>query len=61
MMSSLSPKSYNVLTMAVESGVLLGYNRAFKHTEDPTPEQIQDSIMNEVMNSILEWFHIDDE
>ena len=57
---SLKPKTYTILTEAVENGVRYGYFRSYKHTDDPDPEQIQDTIVQSVINEILEWFDIDD-
>jgi hypothetical protein len=57
---SLKPKTYPILVEAVENGVQYGYLRSYKHTDDPSPEQIQDTIVQSVINEILEWFDIDD-
>ena len=57
---SLKPKTYRILTEAVESGVQYGYHRAYKHTDNPDPEQMKDTIITAVMNEIFEWFDIDD-
>lgn len=51
---------YRLLDEAVEMGVTRGYNRAFKHTDAPTEEQIKDSIHNAVMGAICEWFIFDE-
>jgi hypothetical protein len=56
---SLKPKTYRILTEAVENGVKYGYHRSYKHTDDPDPEQMQDTIVTAVMNEIFEWFDID--
>lgn len=39
----------------------MGYNRAHKHVDNPTAQQIQDSIVNEVMNAICEVFFFEEE
>jgi hypothetical protein len=52
----MHPKFYKVLETAVNSGVEYGYRRAFKHVENPTEGAIIDSIVEQVMNSIDEWF-----
>jgi hypothetical protein len=56
----LVPNTYAVLERAVEEGVAYGYTRAFKYTDNPTDEQIQQAVQDAVLNSILEWFNIND-
>jgi len=58
---SMRPRTYRILEMAVESGVEYGYNRAYKHTDDPSDEQIKQSISEAVLLEISEWFDVDDE
>lgn len=57
---SFKPKTYRILTEAVENGVKYGYHRSYKHTDSPDPEQVKDTIINSVMNEIFEWFDVDD-
>lgn len=57
----IKPKSYTILQRAVEEGCTMGYNRAHKHVDNPSPQQIQDSIVNEVMNAICEMFYFEEE
>ena len=52
---------YNVLLLAVENGVQFGYARAHKHVETPTPDALQTTITDAVMNEICEWFTFKDE
>lgn len=47
---------YNLMEQCVEDGVSIGWLRAHKHTDTPTPTQIQQQIMDAVMNEICEWF-----
>lgn len=53
--------AYAVMQECVESGIRYGWRRAHKHTDNPTEEQVQDSIEAEVMNAILEKFHFHSE
>jgi len=46
--------------MAIECGVLFGYNRAHKHVESPTQEQLVSAITDAVTNEICEWFDFND-
>lgn len=54
-------KEYRVLDMAVETGALVGVSRAFKHTDEPTNEQIAEQVRIAVMNEVCEWFEFEDE
>lgn len=56
----MRPNEYLILSEAVESGVEFGWNRAHKHCDNPTPEQIKDAIHNSVMASISEYFLFDE-
>jgi hypothetical protein len=52
---------YNVMLTAVENGVSVGYVRAHKHTETPTPAALQTAITDAVMNEVCEWFKFEEE
>lgn len=54
----MQPKDHMALHRAVEEGVIIGYRRAFKHTESPTEDQIVAAIENAVITSIYEWFDV---
>ncbi len=56
----MRPDAYKLLEMCVENGVNLGYNRAFKHNDDPSEEVIKDYIQTAIMAEISEWFTFDD-
>ena len=57
----MKPKVHKILEMAVEQGVSYGYRRAHKHIENPTEGAIIDSVVEQVMNSIDEWFNFEEE
>jgi hypothetical protein len=57
----MKPNFRKVLETAVEQGASYGYRRAFKHVENPTEGAIIDSIVEQVMNSIDEWFDFEDD
>jgi hypothetical protein len=56
----MKPKLHKILETAVEQGVSYGYSRAHKHLENPSEGAIIDSIVEQVMNSLDEWFDFDD-
>lgn len=58
---SLKPKTWAVLSHAVEAGVEYGYKRAHKHDENPSEEQIKDTVKQAVLTEIAEWFDIVEE
>jgi len=56
----LKPKTYPILLQAVEEGVLHGYNRAHKNVDKPDEILLVECIVKATMESVLEWFDIDD-
>lgn len=50
---------YKLIERCVEEGVQYGYNRAYKHTDTPTEDQIKLAVTDAVMNEICEWFDFD--
>jgi hypothetical protein len=56
----MKAKEYNLIAQCVEDGVMLGWNRAHKHTEDPDPEAIRDAIEQAILSEICEWFDFDE-
>lgn len=57
----MKPKTYNILSLAVEEGIRHGYRHAFKHTETPDPDMAISNIHSETMAAILDYFDFDDE
>jgi hypothetical protein len=57
----MKPKVHKILEMAVEHGVSYGYRRAHKHVENPTEGAIIDNVVEQVMNSLDEWFTFEDD
>ncbi len=55
----MKPKLYPVLQMAVEEGVNHGLNRAYKYTDTPTRDQVVSAVSDCVLNSICEWFDLE--
>lgn len=56
----MKPNVQAVLDMCIENGVKRGMNRAYKHIDTPTQEQIINSIQICVWEEIYEWFQFDD-
>ena len=57
----MKPKFHIVLETAIKQGVFYGYSRAHKHVENPTEGAIIDSIVEQVMNSLDDWFEFGEE
>jgi hypothetical protein len=57
---AMKPDTYKLIQMCVESGVEKGLQRAKKHNDAPTEEQIHYAITKEVMLEIREWFEFEE-
>lgn len=57
----MKPKFYKILVDSIETGIDMGYHRAFKYNDNPTPDTIKESIYIEVMNAIHENFDLTEE
>lgn len=57
---TMKPKFMQLLERCIVNGVILGHNRAYKHNATPERYEINQSICNEVMNEIHEWFDFDE-
>lgn len=53
----MQPNTLKLLEQCVETGLALGYRRAYKHNENPTQEHIQQASFNAILEEIHEWFH----
>lgn len=56
----MKAKEYNLIAECVENGVMLGWNRAHKHTDQPDPQHVRECIERAVLNEICEWFDFED-
>lgn len=52
----MKARDYVVLQDCVETGVAIGWSRAHKHNDNPTPDQIQASIEMCVLTTINDYF-----
>ncbi len=55
----MKAREYDVLSMAVEQGVICGMRRAYKHNAAPTADQVEAAIADAVKNAICEWFYFE--
>jgi len=57
----MKAKTYQLIQECVENGVQLGFNRAHKHTDTPSSEELQNKIIDSVMIEICEWFSFNED
>jgi hypothetical protein len=57
----MKPKTYTILIDRIDSGIQLGWARAHKHDDSPTPEQIRNFIGQSIMGEICEYFSFEED
>ena len=50
---------YLVMTECVENGINRGYYRAFKYADNPSEDVIKETIYNDIMSEICQYFHFE--
>lgn len=55
----MKARTLKLLERCIEDGIAYGWQRAYKHDDDPPSEQIQDQIMLAIINEIHEWFEFE--
>ena len=53
----MKPNYYAIIGECLETGCRRGVQRAFKHTDDPNLDQIQEAIYDAVMIELNEKFY----
>jgi len=56
----MKAKEIAVLEKCIENGILYGWNRAHKHTDEPTEDQIKYVMRDAIMHEVYEWFEFDE-
>lgn len=56
----MTPKFIQLLETCIIDGVTLGHTRAYKHNDSPARHEINESIVNEVLSELHEWFEFDE-
>lgn len=59
-MNELKVNVYSVLEDCIETGIDGGFNKAHKHTDNPTEQQLKEEILRYIMLQISEKFVFDD-
>jgi hypothetical protein len=57
----MKPKFRVILEQAIGEGVRYGYRRAFKHNDSPNEGVIIESIEEQVMSSIYDYFDFEED
>ena len=57
----IRPKIVPLLERCIQDGIQLGWNRAYKHSDDPDPIWIREQQFQAIMNELYEWFDIDNQ
>ena len=51
----------NLLSWAIEKGAAAGVNRAYKHTDSPSREEIRDEVERAIWLALDEFLEVEDE
>jgi hypothetical protein len=57
----MTPKFLQLLEKCILDGVLIGHIRAYKYSDAPSKTDINESIVNEVLNELHQWFDFDEQ
>jgi hypothetical protein len=57
----MKAKSYVILQRAIEEGYKRGWHRAYKHTDTPTPEYIEECVLDAIMGDICDVFSFEED
>jgi hypothetical protein len=50
-----------ILFEAIKSGVIFGWNRAFKHTDEPSTQLIKENIIDNVLTYVSEYYNFNND
>ena len=56
----MKPKTLPVLEMCIETGTTVGWNRAFKHNDNPSEDVIRQAIASAIIHELYEWFDFEE-
>ncbi len=52
----MKPREYRLFAECLENGLRRGYRRAHKYCDNPTEEQLLESLHTNVLGEVSEWF-----
>lgn len=55
----MKPKLIPLLHKCIENGISYGLYRAYKHTDSPSREVIEETICRAIFEQLYEWFDFD--
>ena len=53
-------REYCLVERCIQDGIMMGWNRAHKHTDNPTKEAVLENIGQAIMLELNEWFMFED-
>ncbi len=57
---SIRLRAYTVVSNAILAGIKYGVNRAYKHTETPTRDALEEAVELAVMNELCDVLNFDE-
>ena len=54
--TDMKPKHLAILIDCIEHGCRYGVSRAFKHIEEPSPEQIEEAVESAIIERIHQFY-----
>lgn len=57
----MKPKFNMVLEQCLETGLKLGYRRAFKHSDNPGEDTIVSKQYDAILEELYQWFDMENE
>ena len=51
----MKANTHKILEHCIDAGIELGWNRAHKHTDNPSPELLKSKIEQAIWDELYEW------
>ena len=55
----MKPDYYAIISRAIEEGIQFGLNRAYKHTDTPSREEIADALETAILDQLCEFIRFE--
>ncbi len=57
----MKANEFKIMEDCIERGFDGGYQKAFKHTDDPSEDQIKEQVLHYIMLEICEYFKFEED